>query len=105
MTPIQSWLLYSTAMWDSFEIALALGTNYVFSALIRLVHNVRFATREDLKIHHPLSILGIGYQLVYNIGGGVMIIMLLDTTTFIVYIVEVMCRGTVSFRIRCLGLL
>ena len=47
---------------------------------------------ETLFIHHPLSIIGIIYQIHYQIGGGIMSIMLLDTLTALIAAIWDLCR-------------
>jgi len=52
---------------------------FVLDLALLLVHGLRFVRADMLYIHHPIATLGVAYQLGMNIGGGAMVLLLLDS--------------------------
>ncbi|KAL6075884.1 hypothetical protein QOT17_003193 [Balamuthia mandrillaris] len=78
MTAVQARVLYLCFFDFCMEtVGYALGLRYVQPDII-------FA-------HHPLSFVGIAYQLYYGIGGGMMACMLLDSLSEITELIEKLC--------------
>jgi hypothetical protein len=56
--------------------------------------NVLMQISGYIKWHHTLSIIGIGYQLFRNIGGGIMVRLLLDSSSTIFVLLESLIKGS-----------
>lgn len=86
MTETQALLLEVVLFWDCFDIGLLLG------------HGVTTVPLQELLLHHIPSIIGIGYQLCNNVGGGLMALFLLDGTTHMVSVFEDLLKGKKKLR-------
>lgn len=91
-TPLQTAMMLVISCIDAIEIGMYCKISKYCTYL--KVRNVRFASRNFIRYHHSLSLLGIGYQLHYQIGGGLMAVLLLDCLTYWIALVEYLFKST-----------
>jgi hypothetical protein len=88
MTETQVTMLEIVLFWDCFDIGLAIG------------HGILTVPMNDIIYHHLPSIVGIGYQLCNNVGGGLMALFLLDGATQFVGVVEDLLKSKKNYLRR-----